>query len=350
MANRCCSKCFSDKNLKKKINSKGTIQRCTYCRSNEESAIDINNLFDFIHPLIDVIETIYEEDSDGIPIAEILNNEFKLFNASANYRSLITDALSKHRTDLLAVKYKTLSNELDNGWNELKKELIEKNRFFPQTTLYKDAFLENGSLFNIFTNVIEELNYIITPADQLYRSRISEYQLTIEDMKQPPKDIVSFGRANPDGIPYLYAAENLETSLLEVRPTNGQQVNICSLSPLDDFKVIDLRTPRQNISFLSLAENDDDFDFKDILKLVNLLEAFSRELSIPVLPNRSRLDYIPTQFITEFFKNISDLKGLMFKSSFGEGFNIVIFDPILIDWTDSTRVMQKRIKGIHLTH
>ena len=350
MANRCCSKCFSDKNLKKKINSKGTLQRCTYCRSNEESAIDISTLFDLISPLIDVIETIYEEDIDGITIAEILNTEFNLFNNSVNYTNLITDALNIHRSDLLTIRYKTLSNELDNGWSELKKELIEKNRFFPQTTLYKDAFLENGSLFNIFTNVIEELNYTITYTDQLYRSRISEEKLEIDGMKQPPNDVVSFGRANPDGIPYLYAAENLETSLLEVRPTNGQQVNICSLSPLDDFKVIDLRTPRQNISFLSLAENDDDFDFKDILKLVNLLEAFARELSIPVLPNRSRLDYIPTQFITEFFKNISDLKGLMFKSSFGEGFNVVIFDPTLIDWTDSNKIFQKRIKGIHLTH
>lgn len=350
MAQRCCSKCFTDKNLREKIHNLGKIQRCIYCRSNEESTIETSELFNLITPIIEVIETNYRESETGLNIAEILKIEFSLFNPLTNIHALVKDTFYEHKPLLLDKKFELLSQDLDNGWEELKAELINKNRFFPQTTLYKEAFLEQGNLFNIFTNVIEELNYEITTSDQLFRTRISEQILQNGEMKQPPNDKVTFGRANPDGIPYLYAAETLDTCLTEVRPANGQQVNIVSINPICDFKVIDLRTPRKNISFLSLAENDDNFDFKNILKLVNLLEDFSRELSLPVLPHRSRLDYIPTQFITEFFKNIGDLKGLVFQSSFGKGFNVVIFDQELIDWQKTLSTQQIRINGVDLKY
>ena len=56
-----------------------------------------------------------------------------------------------------------------------------------------------------------------------------------------------------------------------------------------------------------------------------------RDSSKPVLPNRTHLDYIPTQFICEFFKTVCGFHGLVFNSSFGNGKNIVLFDQNLVE-------------------
>ncbi len=349
MTHRCCSNCFSDKSLKAKINANGKIKRCFYCKNNENSSIGINQLYPLIQPLIEVIIRNYPENIGGLTLTDILDQEFSLFNTT-NYISLIEEALPIDQKDLLLKRFAPISKNLPSEWKELKEELIHNNRFFPQTRLYQDAFLEQGNLFEIFTNVIEELNYEINTSDELLRARISDKLLIHSEMLKPPREIVSVGRANPDGISYLYVAENLDTCLSEVRPSNGQTVYIAQFRPIKDFRVIDLRNPRKDISFLSLAENDDNDDFKNLIKLVNLLEEFSKELSLPVLPNRSRLDYIPTQFITEFFKNIGFLGGLMFNSSFGKGYNIVIFDQDLVNCSTTTPIKIYKVKGIDLQY
>ncbi|MCH7313999.1 RES family NAD+ phosphorylase [Acinetobacter sp. ANC 3882] len=346
MAHRCCSNCFSDKSLKAKINAIGRIQRCFYCKTNENSSIDIDQLYPLIQPLIEVIIQNYPETNEGLTITEILDQEFSLFNTS-NCIPLINDALSTNQNNLLLKRFAPVSKNLPSEWKELKEELMHNNRFFPQTQLYQDAFLERGNLFEIFTNVIEDLNYEINTSDELFRARISDKPLIHSEMLKPPIEVVSIGRANPDGISYLYVAENIDTCLSEVRPSNGQTIYIALFKPIVDFNVLDLRNPRKDISFLSLAENDDNDDFKKFLKLINLLEEFSKELSLPVLPNRSRIDYIPTQFITEFFKNIGILSGLMFNSSFGKGYNVVVFNQDLMSCL-STEIKIYKVKGIDL--
>ena len=93
------------------------------------------------------------------------------------------------------------------------------------------------------------------------------------------------------------------------------------------YKRQDLTNPRKKASFL-LQESE---SLENSLIHINLLEIFAKELSKPVLPNRTHLDYIPTQFICEFFKTVCGFHGLVFNSSFGNGKNIVLFDQNLVE-------------------
>ncbi|MCH7394560.1 RES family NAD+ phosphorylase [Acinetobacter dispersus] len=341
MIRKCCSNCFSDKALKLQINSIGRISRCHYCGTNDASTINIDQLYILISPLIEVIDNLFEEDNDGYSLFQILSTEFKLFNINT-HEEIIEHAL-QHRQDLAHKKYKSFPTDTQNQWEAFKYELKHNNRFFPQIEIYRDAFLESGNLFEKFTEVIEQLNYDITTSDTLFRARISDNTLYHPDMKKPPLDKVTIGRANPDGISYLYTAEQLETALTEVRPSNGQTVYIACLKVKQDINVINLCDPKKDISFISLSSTD---DFHKIMKLVNLLDAFAKELSLPVLPNRSHLDYIPTQFITEFFKNLGGIDGLMFNSSFGNGYNLVIFDQDKIDIPHDVPIKHLKIMGM----
>ena len=58
-----------------------------------------------------------------------------------------------------------------------------------------------------------------------------------------------------------------------------------------------------------------------------MLDAISSDLSKPLHSFESELEYIPTQYICEYFKD-SGADGIMFKSSVrAEGKNLVLFYP-----------------------
>ena len=138
----------------------------------------------------------------------------------------------------------------------------------------------------------------------------------------PPPEHVSGGRANPIGIPYLYLADNVETCVAEIRPSNGSKINIAKFSLIKEVNLLDITEPRKKASFMVLEEEE----LRLSLKYIDLLEVFSEVLSIPILPHNSNLDYIPTQFLCEYFKTICKYDGIIFKSSFGHGCNIVLFN------------------------
>ncbi len=52
---------------------------------------------------------------------------------------------------------------------------------------------------------------------------------------------------------------------------------------------------------------------------------FAIELSTPVDPDKSKIEYLPTQYISEYIKS-RGFDGIMFNSAMGSGFNIVLFN------------------------
>ena len=49
------------------------------------------------------------------------------------------------------------------------------------------------------------------------------------------------------------------------------------------------------------------------------------------VPYRAHLDYIPTQFLCEYFKTICRYEGILFNSSFGKGKNLVLFNESFVN-------------------
>ena len=99
------------------------------------------------------------------------------------------------------------------------EELKHKNRFFPKVAPEKDLFIEFGPLLGVI---------IKKEAQKFYRARINEEgkQFKLKEMKKPPATMALNGRANPLGIPYLYAASTIETAIAEVRGHKGESVTV----------------------------------------------------------------------------------------------------------------------------
>lgn len=138
-----------------------------------------------------------------------------------------------------------------------------------------------------------------------------------ERMKPLP-DRAHEGRANPKGIPYLYVASRKETAIAEVRPWLGFTVSLAQLKTLRPLSLVDCSSTDKPRRFWDKGIPEEEWD-KAVWWAVD--QAFSK----PVTASDDTADYVPTQVIAEAFK-ASGFDGLVYRSSFGGGDNVVLFD------------------------
>lgn len=145
----------------------------------------------------------------------------------------------------------------------------------------------------------------------------------------PPVNVYTYGRANPQGINYLYTADDISTVLSEVRAWKEAVVSVVEIIVQKDLRIVDL-TDIYEIG----SPFDMPFDnLSNDIQAIEILKAFQKELSKPVNPNYSDIDYIPTQYISELIK-ANRYDGIKFHSSVGKGNNVVLFEQKNVKFKD----------------
>ncbi len=144
---------------------------------------------------------------------------------------------------------------------------------------------------------------------------------------KPLNNSASEGRANPKGIPYLYIATNKETAMSEVRPSLGAILSIGKFKPTKELKIIDFSVHQGKMKFF-LKEPD------DIKKSEAVWTDMDNAFSTPTSNTNFNSDYVPTQIIAEFIKSLG-YDGIAYKSSLGNGHNIVLFDLDMVTITEN---------------
>ncbi|WP_141694285.1 RES family NAD+ phosphorylase [Desulfosporosinus sp. BG] len=128
------------------------------------------------------------------------------------------------------------------------------------------------------------------------------------------------GRANPPGINYLYTSDDISTVLSEIRAWKGSINSVAKIAITKDLEIFDLTNKFEIISpFFTMFSS-----LRKEIEVISILNAFANDLSKPVNPNISAIDYIPTQYICELIKVVG-FEGIKFKSSLGNGNNIIFF-------------------------
>lgn len=143
-----------------------------------------------------------------------------------------------------------------------------------------------------------------------------EIQFTKDRMK-PLANKATDGRANPKGIPYLYLANERNTAVAEMRPWKGAKCSVGQFRVNKDLRLIDFSKDKSSKFFF----NEPDAHQKELSVWSHINQAFSR----PVSTSEQNSEYVPTQIITEVFKSNS-FDGIAYKSNFGKGHNIALFD------------------------
>jgi hypothetical protein len=223
--------------------------------------------------------------------------------------------------------------QAQNMWLKFCNSILNNNRFFPCNEINKEID-EICSLYadNINKGIIFYRARIMTVEqfiNTIKKPLPPFYGLNKKESHMPSKNLAKEGRANANGISYLYIACEEETALIEVRPIIDNHVSIAQIELQDDLKCIDL-TSEYRYGSTSLTES--------------LKRYVSYWFSMPV-QHYEKEDYIPTQYIASYIES-KGFDAIKYESSLNPGgSNIVIFNgnkaiPI------SSRILKIKSLGI----
>ena len=136
----------------------------------------------------------------------------------------------------------------------------------------------------------------------------------------PPRDGAFGGRTNPPGIRHLYLATHQTTALSEVKAPMGSLISVAQFEIRRDLTIINVTTDERP-KHLSRKVPEEEIDQ---VVLYRIDEAFSKPVILPA-------DYVPTQIMAGFFRTMG-FNGVGYKSSFGYGYNIALFDITDAKW------------------
>ncbi len=330
----CCSECFSSSYLKDIINRNKRIGNCDFCNSIEVSIYSIDEKLKLIFQNILDLYSINAESENSIETQIEIDFKDKIFSNKPTDTKILLKEIVKDDYD----SYRTLFENnvvlnftkapekfeaikpLQISWEKFANEIKTTNRFHIQNTLDLDKLQE---LLNRYKKPINK-------GRKFYRARISNQEgFEKSDMFNPPVDKAKAGRANPTGISYLYLADHIKTTLYEARASLFDYVSVGEFRANEDIVVINLRGDTYDP--VLLAEQEELEDFLIHLPFITTLET---NLSKPRRRSDNELDYLPTQYLSEFIKSIG-FDGVEFQSSlYSEGYNLAIFTPEKFECTN----------------
>ena len=314
-----CACCFNDVELKQFIISSAKEKAdCQYCGSNSES-IDISELLDFFFDFF----SVFSKDDKGITLSELILQDWNLFSDDTNVQEILAEISQQLKIDLNVtdkVSYVQEITECIEYWETLKEDLKWNRRFLANADRLTE--LKWDTLFGIYSTIDSN--------NKFYRARIHfdgcKEPLGKDSLGCPPKDKSIAGRANPQGIPYLYLCNDINTTLYETRVSYLDIVSVGTfqLKEKEELKIVDFTQWQSPFN----AFSDDSVNMIDFVKGKLLRQRISKDLSKPMRRFDSEMEYLPTQFICEFVRYIVGATGIQFNSSLHEdGINIVLFEP-----------------------
>jgi RES domain-containing protein len=292
---------------------------CDFCQLEDTPIVSPEELNDRFQPLLD----LYELTNDGgESIVNLLKKDWILFTSLDNEKAteLLESIVELELHGLFTSKENENEVRISN-WKDFKTELKHDNRYFPKKAP------DYGHLNELLAHII--LPHSDIPK-YLYRSRVNidTEIIDIEKMGKPPAKIATAGRANPIGIPYIYAASNIKTAIAEIRPHKGDNITVATFEIKEALILADLRKPRESVSPFGLDEDGVNQIFRDLDYLCHLGD----ELSKPILPREAHLEYLSSQYLCELIKHCG-YDGVIYKSSVGDGDNYAIFSDNKIEAT-----------------
>lgn len=340
---KCCTNCFCDPEIQAIISQNGIVGNCDFCGSKNIPVYSLDGESDLTDIIADVLN-VYEESEDGKQLFSLLRDEWDIFNPESGASEQLIDTIAQiiydnEDANKFNVKARIPRDAEENfgifsghTWCEFSEYIKTKNRFH-------NNYFKPDSL-------VKFLDYAMVRyprGSKFYRARICNAPAGFlpEEMGAPPAGLGRAGRVNPAGISVLYLTSDEKTALSEVRAGTFDYVTIGSFISRKEIKLVDISrlckiSPALFSSGIeSLAVNRQ--IFRDI----------ACEIAKPMRRNDSPLEYLPTEFISEFVK-CKGYQGVIYKSTMGTGKdNIVVFDASLFNCTDVQTVEIHKIDYIY---
>jgi hypothetical protein len=210
----------------------------------------------------------------------------------------------------------------------------------------KNHFLVEAEYINVLRPVVPYIANTLQEGTRWHRARLGA-EMRAANLKEigapptnffqphsdkalgaPPVGSTGAGRANRPGVSYLYVASDAETAAAEIRPHPGELVSLGCFDLTREQRVADLRAH----DLTKLWRSDRELEMLELI--IAMEDAFAT-----AAPPSNRGAYTITQFLVEVFRQLG-FDGVLFRSTVGDGDNLVLFDPSAANWvTGSSRVI-----------
>lgn len=343
---KCCVECFRDSEIQAAIEMIGHKGECPICNSNNvwiydsETDGEMSNVEEMLDAILDIyvpeseLPETYPEEEKHV-IEERLLTDWRIFAGGTSEVKQIIDSIVEESLDLNSklISEKVGIPELfdesylqDNSilgkynWEIFKKYLRNENRFHS-----KYINLE------ILEIILKETETVIPAGMRFYRARVSNEKgikgFSRKEMWAPPDDVASAGRANSKGQSCLYLSSNKKTTVKEIRAHAFDYVTIATFKTNREIRVLDLSSITHNSPFYA--------ETNKIAYLLNEkhLRNIEYDMAKPMSRWDSELDYLPTQYISDFAKFLG-YDGVKYYSTFDKSaYNLALFDSSACDCT-----------------
>jgi hypothetical protein len=130
------------------------------------------------------------------------------------------------------------------------------------------------------------------------------------ELSPPPYAKAVQGRMNPTGIPVFYGAFAAAVAIAEVRPPVGGIVLVGAFRPLRPLRLLDLPRIGHRFTGSIFAPG-----YADRAARALFLRSFHRLIASPVQPQDEPIEYLPTQAVAEYVRNVLGFDGIAFHST-----------------------------------
>jgi len=346
-----CPKCVKDNRLKHLIQLKGEEGICSACSENNSV---LNSLSDEFTQMIKALvrfhlsEWYYNTHIGGEEYYKLFEGDDNMFFHKERFLSQdIYDELVNNIDCAEVYEDFDKGVSLFSGYWEGDRNppliSIKSHRDSKITEISNRLKTENYFLFEeemctILETYKSNSSLILDKGRSFYRGRIGyedkkrsilggwEGEMTYvpysnSKIGAPPPLMTGVGRINRHGVSFFYSATDKYTAISEIRPHPGDIISIGKFNLKKELKVFDLT----DMQFINYYESDKKLaEFKQLSTLCELMNK--------VIPPSERDLYSITQLIADSARLLG-FEGILFNSSVGEGYNLVLFDPNNVEYT-----------------
>ena len=341
----CCINCFKDNEIRSIINSYNNVSNCDFCGSMNIPIYDVccepNPIADGLIEIINIYEVSTHVSAK--PLKNALYEDWDIFAVGSETILLLVKKLCKLAypedsemflrevtiTRLLNVDYlQQIAIVGGKTWQEFSEYIKYTNRF-------------HASMFHaeMFEKYLENAEKEYAEGTVMYRARISPNSegFSISEMGAPPTDKRISGRVNPEGIGILYLSLDKETVFHEARASTLDFVSVGDFRLKRSIRVVNLTEISKVSPFLFIE------DLEQYAANRKVFQEIALEIAKPVRRNDAPLEYLPTQYITEFIKS-RGYDGVEYASTLRSGgYNLAIFDEQVFECIDVKTVEVSKI-------
>ncbi|AMJ56224.1 hypothetical protein AXG53_05845 [Stenotrophomonas sp. KCTC 12332] len=339
-----CEDCLNQEEIWRLSGTSTDEGHCDYCGKYDIPVLPVEHVQEHLY---EVIGTYYAEPAnagtpwaDGgwiIPTVETddVLQELGFYPVDSLREDIVDADLTEYWVEAARGHWSDVQDEdlMLHSWDSFSYAAKHKTRFNFRS-IRGDVHTQEIPVADMLDVVGAEVSSLIKTLDrgtEFYRARYlpaaESMWVSASTMGPPPKELATAGRMNPAGIPYFYAAFDVQTALLEIGQApegmlpaaaafrTEKSINVVDFSELPSVPSVfatDLRAERVRALFLN---------------------GFVRAITRPVEKDgREHIDYVPSQIVCEYLaqsfapEDCATIDGIVFPSAaHPSGVNLVIF-------------------------